>query len=223
MSLTNKKIIVTGGPTREWIDPVRFISNPSTGKMGVALANVATSYSQDVVFIHGEISLDLKEYKFSSVAVESTEDMLNSVLKEIQDNSILIMAAAPADYTVVEKSPIKIKKGEENLQLNLKRTPDILKTISKKIKDNKLKDVFLIGFAAESNDVEHYAKEKLVKKNLDMICLNDVSKKGAGFASDTNIITIFTKNGKQIVLPIYHKNEVAEKIFFFFFEILSTS
>ncbi len=212
MSLTDKKIIVTGGPTREWLDPVRFLSNPSTGKMGAAIADAAFEKSNNVVFIHGSIDSSLVEKKkYRSVSVETTDDMLNAVLTELEDNSILVMAAAPADYTAKSISKEKMKKTGDNLTIEMKRTPDILKNVYDYGKTNNL-NIFTVGFAAETNDVENYAKGKLISKKLNMICLNDVSAEGTGFAVDTNSIIIFKKNGDKIEFPILSKKETAINI-----------
>ncbi len=214
MLLKDKKVIVTGGPTREWLDPVRFISNPSTGKMGISISDEALKRSREVVFIHGPIDERLIEMKkYRTVAVESTTDMLEAVMNELEDGAVVIMSAAPADYTAAEKSPEKIKKGEGELSLKLKRTPDILKNIAQARDEGKFADLFVVGFAAETVNIDEYAKEKLASKKLEMICLNDVSREDAGFGTDTNIITIFKKNGSEVKLPKLTKDGLSEKIF----------
>lgn len=211
--MKDKKFIVTGGPTREWIDPVRFISNPSTGKMGIALADEAHNRGYEVVFVHGPVARQIIEGKnYRCISVESTADMLESVLSELSDNSVLVMAAAPSDYTPVEKSAEKIKKSGDEILLKLKKTADILKSVSELVREKKLANVFLAGFAAETTNTESYAIGKLKDKKLDMICLNDVSMKGAGFASDTNIITVFLKDGSRIDIPEMTKEKAADKI-----------
>ncbi len=213
MKLSERKIIVTGGPTREWFDPIRFLSNASTGKMGVALADEAFRVSEDVVFIHGPISPELLEgKKYRTLSVESTADMLEAVLGELTDMSVLIMAAAPADYTPVEKSEVKIKKGEGDISFSLKRTPDILKNVSMHKTEKGLSKLFVAGFAAETNNTEEYAIGKLKSKGLDMICLNDVSAEGAGFGKDTNIMTVFINDGSRVELPMQSKGEIAGEI-----------
>jgi len=207
------KIIVTGGPTREWFDPIRYISNASSGKMGIALADEAFKLNTSTVFIHGPISEHLLHGKaYKMVSIESTEDLLNAVLSELEDNSVLIMAAAPADYTPVNKSAQKIKKTEGELVITMKKTPDILKNVAQYKKSRGFKNLFVVGFAAETNDTENYAKGKLQQKDLDMICLNDVSQSGAGFNVDTNIMTIFTRSGEKFDLPMKSKNEIARDI-----------
>ena len=144
--------------------------------------------------------------------VESTSDLLAAVLAELVEPSVLIMAAAPADYTPAERSAEKIKKSEGDLVITMKRTPDILKNVAEFRKSKGLVDIFVAGFAAETINTEEYAVGKLKSKSLDMICLNDVSKEGAGFNADTNIMTIFTSGGEKIDLPMQSKNLVAENI-----------
>ena len=214
MPLKDRKVIVTGGPTREWLDPVRFISNPSSGRMGVAIAEEAMSRGAETVFVHGPVNSDLiARAEYRCVGIQSTVDLLEAVKKELTQNSVLIMAAAPADYTPVQKSDVKIKKTGDELTLHLKKNPDILKTIAAMKQANfSLKNVFVVGFAAETNDIEKYALGKLKEKDLDMICLNDVGQKDAGFNVDTNIITIFTRQGEKMELPLQSKKDVAARI-----------
>ncbi len=213
MLLAQSKIIITGGPTREWFDPIRYISNASSGKMGVALADEAFSVSQNTVFIHGPINeFYVKDKPYRCVAVESTSDLLDAVIAELEEPCVLIMAAAPADYTPAERSGEKIKKQEGDLVITMKRTPDILKTVAEYRKSKGLVDIFVTGFAAETMNTEEYALGKLEAKNLDMICLNDVSKAGAGFNTDTNIMTLFTRNGGRIDLPMQSKKRIAAGI-----------
>lgn len=214
MPLKDRKVIVTGGPTREWLDPVRFISNPSSGRMGVAIAEEAVNRGAETVFIHGPISrelIDRAEYR--CVGIQTTVELLDAVKKELTQNTVLIMAAAPADYTPVQKSDVKIKKTGDELTIHLKKNPDILKTIAAMKQANfSLKNIFMVGFAAETNDIEKYALGKLKEKDLDMICLNDVGQKDAGFSVDTNIITIFTRQGEKMELPLQSKQDVAARI-----------
>ncbi len=214
MLLKESKIIITGGPTREWIDPVRYISNASTGKMGIALADAAMELGREVVFIHGPIDASMIEgKKYRTISVDSTEDMLKAVLSEIGENSVLVMSAAPADYAPLEKVKEKIKKTDGEITLSMRKTPDILKNVAKARIENNIKNIFVAGFAAETTDTEKYALGKLVEKNLDMICLNDVSREGAGFGTDTNIMTIFFKDRSKIELPMLSKEDVAKEIF----------
>jgi phosphopantothenate---cysteine ligase (CTP) len=219
MPLRDKKIIVTGGPTREWIDPVRYISNASSGKMGIALAEAAFRRTKQTIFIHGPIDNNLvANKKFKTLQVETTIDLLNAVVNELTPASVLIMAAAPADFQPAEKSQTKIKKedGTDELILRLKKNPDILKTISeKRSADGSLKNIFVAGFAAETDNTENNALKKLSSKNLDMICLNDVTQKDAGFGTDTNRIIIFTRGKSGVTkteLPLLSKTEAADQI-----------
>ncbi|HOO72318.1 MAG TPA: phosphopantothenoylcysteine decarboxylase [Spirochaetota bacterium] len=213
MRLKDRKIIVTGGPTREWIDPVRYISNPSSGKMGAALADRAAYLARETVFVHGPVNPAIVTGKaYRTVSVESTSDLLAAVVGELEDNAVLIMSAAPADYTPVEKSGIKIKKTGDEITLRLKKTPDILKEVARLREGGRFPGAYVVGFAAETNDTENYARSKLVDKNLEMICLNDVSAQGAGFGADTNIMTLFLRNGKRIELSLMSKEEVASRI-----------
>ena len=213
MLLQERKVIVTGGPTREWIDPVRFISNPSTGKMGAAIADASASRARETVFIHGPVGDALvtgKQYR--CVSVDTTGEMLGAVVSELEEKSVLIMAAAPADYSPAHKSERKMKKTGGTITLELNKTPDILREVAGLKDAGRFHNVFTVGFAAETNNIEEYALKKLAEKKLDMICLNDVSQKGAGFGSDTNIITIFMKDGSRIELPMITKQEVADRI-----------
>lgn len=213
MLLKESKIIVTGGPTREWFDPIRYISNASSGKMGIALADEAGKISGNTVFIHGPVSEYLiKDKPYRCQKIETTSDLLEAVLDEIEDNSVLIMCAAPADYTPIEKSDEKIKKQDGEIVIHMKRTPDILKNVSNMKKCSRLNNFFVAGFAAETTNTENYAMTKLVEKDLDMICLNDVSKEGAGFDVDTNIMTLFTRTGLKIELPLLSKEKAAFEI-----------
>jgi len=212
--LSEIKFIITGGPTREWLDPVRFISNPSSGKMGIALADAAYALSPQTVFIHGPIETALiKGRKYQSIAVESTSEMHDAVISELTDRSILIMAAAPADYMPKVKSSFKIKKKEESMTVEFVKTIDILRSIADlKCTTLKGKRLFISGFAAETNDIISYGQSKLKEKKLDMICINDVSRKEIGFQSNNNQILILTKNNEQIEIPLMEKIRAAEII-----------
>jgi len=219
--LKNRKIVITGGPTREKIDPVRFISNYSTGKMGVAIADEAFKRAQEIVLIHGPVQKYIvSDKKYKSVSIETTGELLDAVLGELVDNAVLIMAAAPADYTPIKKSLEKIKKSKKEMALKLKRTPDILQNVSELKKSGSYKGLFLVGFAAETDNAEANALSKLRDKKLDMICLNDLSKQGAGFGSDTNIVTIYSRNGEKKELQIMPKRDIAENLLDFIEEQL---
>lgn len=207
--LEGKKVVITAGPTREAIDPVRFLSNHSTGKMGYALANEARKRGADVTLISGPTQLEVPK-GVELVQVESTIDMFDAVGRYFDDCDILIKSAAPSDYKPVEYSDIKIKKKDEedeSLNIELTRNPDILKFYG----NNKEKQV-VIGFAAETNDLYENAKMKVQKKNLDFIVANDVTKEGAGFKTDTNIVSIIDHNGNTTDYPIMDKVDLANII-----------
>ncbi|MDA3901203.1 MAG: phosphopantothenoylcysteine decarboxylase [Spirochaetes bacterium] len=211
--LSDYSIIVTAGPTREWFDPFRFISNPSSGKMGVALADCAALYSNQVTLLHGVIDSSLiKDKPYQTLHCETTADLLRSTIERTSSSTIIIMAAAPADYRPANYSSHKIKKNEGKLTITLERNPDILAEVAA-IRENKhLTNLITVGFAAETENTEEYAQKKLEQKSLDFICLNDISKKGVGFGSDTNQITIFTKYGEIERLKMDTKDAIARNI-----------
>jgi len=183
------KILVTAGPTREIIDPVRYITNRSSGKMGYALAESAAALGAEVTLISGPTALK-PPAGVTFVPIETAQEMYEEVLKYFPDTNIFIKAAAVADYRPKIIYDNKMKKGDGDLVLELERTIDILKTLGEK----KEKQI-LVGFAAETENVQAYATKKLKTKNLDMIVANNVKQEGAGFGVDTNIITIYTRNG----------------------------
>lgn len=207
-----RKIVVTSGPTREHFDPIRFLSNPSTGRMGHSIGAAAVAQGGfTVVFISGPANPDFAEVQGAkNISVTSTEDMLAAVDAHLNAGDILIMAAAPADYKPAVRSPVKIKKTE-NPQISLVPNPDILKQMALKNKSLSPRAT-LVGFAAETHDTEKYALGKLKDKELDMIFLNDVSKQGAGFASSTNEFTVFFKDGRRLELANARKEELGQKI-----------
>ena len=192
--LKGKRVLVTAGPTIEDIDPVRFISNRSSGKMGYAVAEAALARGADVTLISGPVSISCPE-GVKIINVRSTQDMLDACLKVYEDIDVVIKAAAPADFCMGNKSEHKIKKkdDEDNLKLVLKKTPDILASLGA-IKEERL----LVGFAAETREPEKYAREKMRRKNLDIIVANNVAASGAGFNCDTNIITIIKAKDEAI-------------------------
>ncbi|MCM3178306.1 bifunctional phosphopantothenoylcysteine decarboxylase/phosphopantothenate--cysteine ligase CoaBC [Cytobacillus horneckiae] len=204
--LKNKKVIVTAGPTREKIDPVRYLTNHSSGKMGYAIAEEAASLGADVRLVSGPVSIDAPA-GVQLIKVESAEEMYQAVLSQYDDADIVIKTAAVADYKPkkVYKHKVKKKSGEEYLELE--RTKDILFELGKR----KNKQV-LIGFAAETEKLDDYAIGKLEKKNADMIVANNVTAEGAGFGTDTNIVTLYKRNGSIDHLPLMSKHEVAAKI-----------
>lgn len=204
--LKGERIVVTAGPTCEAIDPVRFIGNRSSGKMGYALARMALRRGAEVILISGPSSLmPPKGTRF--VPVESAEDMRNAVTVNLKDATIVIMAAAVADYRPVNAASEKIKKGAGSMSLDLEKTEDIISEVGRK-KGKRL----IIGFAAETDNLLANAKKKLKEKNLDLIVANNVKEPGAGFGVDTNIVTIIDKNGVVEALPKMSKDEVAWKV-----------
>jgi phosphopantothenoylcysteine decarboxylase/phosphopantothenate--cysteine ligase len=201
------KILISAGPTREKIDAVRFLSNRSSGKMGYALARAARQAGLETTLVSGPVSLSVPE-GVRLISVESAAEMAEAIHAEAGNADIVIMAAAVADYRPVKTVANKMKKQSGNLVLELERTEDILKSLGQKKKAGQI----LVGFAAETDDVIAYAKSKLDKKNLDWIVANDVSRADRGFASDQNAVTMISRNGKQIDIPLADKDEVACKI-----------
>lgn len=200
------KLCVTAGPTIEAIDPVRFISNNSTGKMGYAIAQEAMLRGAEVTLITGRASLEPVPF-VKVVNILSAQDMYDAVMDEAQNTDIIIKAAAVADYRPIDVSDNKIKKKDGDMSIKLERTKDIIGTLGK----NKPANVFLCGFSMETENMLSNSKEKLEKKNLDMIVANNLKIKGAGFGTDTNVVTIITKEN-CIELPIMTKKEVADSI-----------
>lgn len=203
---TGKKVLVTAGPTMAPIDPVRFITNHSSGKMGYAIANEARDRGAEVILISGETSLK-PPLGVKFIKVKTTEDMYNAVMEHFEKSNIIIKCAAVADYKPKEYSSVKIKKSSDEFSINLVKDKDILLSLGK-IK----KDQILVGFAAESNDLINNAEAKLNKKNLDYIVLNDITSKDAGFAIDYNTVTILGKNNYVNKLPKMSKREVAKEL-----------
>jgi len=206
--LINERILITAGATREPIDPVRFISNRSSGKMGFALASAAMRRGAQVRIVAGMTTV-APPSGAGVIETTSAEDMRAAVLREIDHATIFIAAAAVADYRAKHSSPKKIKKSDSEMVLELEPTPDILSEVALTKKTNQL----LVGFAAETDDVESNAQKKLSRKNLDMIVANDVSSEGSGFDSDKNAVTILVRdNPLSIDVPLSSKPEVANRI-----------
>jgi phosphopantothenoylcysteine decarboxylase/phosphopantothenate--cysteine ligase len=200
-----RTILVTAGPTREEIDPVRFLSNYSSGKMGYAIAAAAASRGANVILVSGPVNLAAPK-GVRRVCVSSAQEMFKAVMKEAESADIVIKAAAVADFRPVVRGAQKAKKGDcESMSLELQRNPDILAELGRQKGDR-----FLVGFAAETEDLLTHAREKLQKKNLDMIIANDVTREGAGFDKDTNIVRILFADGEVEDLPQMSKAEVAE-------------
>ncbi|NHC39574.1 bifunctional phosphopantothenoylcysteine decarboxylase/phosphopantothenate--cysteine ligase CoaBC [Bacillus sp. MM2020_1] len=205
-NLIGKTVVVTAGPTREKIDPVRFISNHSTGKMGYALAEEAKKQGAHVVLVSGPVELPAPA-GLDVVKVESAEEMYNAVLKYYDTADVVIKTAAVADYRPKITYDHKVKKQAGDSSIELERTKDILLELGKRKKNQ-----VLVGFAAETENVEEYARKKLTAKNADMIVANNVKAEGAGFGTDTNIVTLFKRSGSVVDLPLMSKSEVAKRI-----------
>lgn len=209
LPLQGKKILVTAGGTREQIDPVRFIGNNSSGKMGVAVATQAANLGAEVDLVYGQVSIPLPiNHRIKLYPIKSTEDLLTEVKTLFKDEDTLIMAAAPADFRSKNYVDHKIKKQKDinNFQIEFEKTPDILKAIGQLKTEKQL----VIGFAAETNDLLVNAEKKLTSKKADYIIANDVSK--GVFGSDENEVVILAKDGKQTSLPKMTKVELAKKI-----------
>ena len=205
--LAGKKVMVTAGPTYEAIDPVRFIGNHSTGKMGIAIAKEFKSRGAEVTLIVGPVSQVLNG-AFNTIKVTSAAEMYEACLKIFPEVDIVVMSAAVADYTITQPSNEKIKKDSGQLTIELKKTTDILKELGK----NKKANQFLAGFALETNNEKEFALKKLHSKNADMIVLNSLNDEGAGFGHDTNKITIFDKAGKEYHFDTKSKTAIATDI-----------
>lgn len=204
--LEGMKIMVTAGPTRENIDPVRYISNYSSGKMGYAVAQAAAERGADVLLISGPVALD-KPDDAEVISVVTAQQMYDAVMAHFPDCDAVVMAAAVADYRASEISGLKLKKNGDEIVLKLEKNPDILKELGK-IKDGRI----LAGFCAETDHLTENAVKKLKEKNLDMIVANDVTMEGAGFGTDTNIIKIVKRDGSVTDLPLMTKLEAAHRI-----------
>ena len=208
-SLKGKKVLISAGPTYESLDPVRFIGNHSSGKMGFSLSKIASKRGAEVTLIAGPVELHTPE-KVKRIDVKSADQMFNAMKAEYANADIIIMAAAVADYTIANPESEKIKKKDQLLEIKLQKTKDILKYLG----ENK-KDQILVGFALETENELVNANEKLKKKNLDAIVLNSLKDAGAGFGADTNKITIITRDNKIISFELKEKLKVAEDIFDF--------
>ncbi|MCI8599524.1 MAG: bifunctional phosphopantothenoylcysteine decarboxylase/phosphopantothenate--cysteine ligase CoaBC [Lachnospiraceae bacterium] len=204
--LTGKKVLVTAGATRESMDPVRFITNHSSGKMGVALARAAMLRGADVTLVAAHMEVEAPMF-VRVVPVVSAEDMFEAVISEAGDYDYIIKAAAVADYTPAMTADNKMKKSDEDLSIELKRTKDILKYLG----EHKREGQVLCGFAMETEDLLENSRKKLMTKNCDLICANNLKVEGAGFGTDTNQVILLLKNG-EIVLELMSKDQVAHQI-----------
>ena len=199
-------MLITAGPTREAIDPVRYISNHSSGKMGYALAQAALARGCDTTLISGPVALD-PPAGAKLIRVESTQEMCDQVLAEFETTDCLIMAAAPADYQPEERAGSKIKKSQDGLTLHLKATPDILVEVAKIHRSGQL----VIGFALETDNAVENAGKKMAAKNLDLIVVNSPSET-TGFDSDTNQVTLISRDGKVEAWELMKKEKIATKL-----------
>lgn len=205
--LQGKKIMITAGPTVESIDPVRYLTNRSTGKMGYAIAKMAADRGADVTLVSGPTNITPPANLKKLIKIQSAEEMYNAIINNFDENQVIIKSAAVADYKPKAYSDKKIKKSNDDLVIELDRNKDIAYELGK-IK----KDKILVGFAAETNDLIENAKGKVNKKNLDFIVANDLTEEGAGFGTDTNIVKIIDKEGNISNYPQMKKDEVANVI-----------
>jgi phosphopantothenoylcysteine decarboxylase/phosphopantothenate--cysteine ligase len=204
--LVGESVLVTAGPTCEDLDPVRYLTNRSSGKMGYAVAAVAAQRGAKVVLISGPTALETPA-GVERVDVRSAQEMFDAVHERAATSTIAILAAAVADYRPAQRHDEKIKKSDASLAIEFERTPDILASLSQ----NKGRKI-IVGFAAETQRVAENARKKLVSKGADLIVANDVSAEGAGFDRDTNIVTLFSRDGRDLALPKLGKTEVAQRI-----------
>ena len=205
--LKDKKVLVTAGPTKEFIDPFRCLTNPSTGKMGISIANECARRGAEVILV-SSVDNDSISNNVKKVKITSTNDMFEAVKNNFKDCDFIIKAAAVSDYTPVQIFDKKVKKQDGNLTIEFQRTQDILKYVG----DNKHEGQKVIGFAAETNNLIEYAKEKIVKKNLDYIVANDISKRDIGFGSDDNEVYIIDRHDNIKKIDKSNKNNIAKAI-----------
>jgi phosphopantothenoylcysteine decarboxylase/phosphopantothenate--cysteine ligase len=208
--LVGKKVVVTAGPTREPIDPVRFLSNPSSGQQGFALAQAAVDRGAEVTLVTGPVALPTP-VGVERIDVTTAEGMREVALAACAEANVLLMAAAVADYRPAETALQKIKKGEGERTLRLERTPDVLESVAAQRSETGSPDV-VVGFAAESQDLVVNARAKLAAKGLDLIVANDITAKDAGFGAETNRVVILDREGSAEELPLMRKGAVAEAI-----------
>ena len=215
LSLIGKKVLISAGPTIEELDPVRFISNHSSGKMGFALAETALSLGAEVKLISGPTDQIISSNKINLVKIKTGAQMQKAIMDDYQESDIVIMAAAVCDYKPKEFSKKKIKKDNKEINIKFEKTTDILMELGK----NK-KNQILVGFALENNDELSNAKNKLKKKNLDLIVLNSLNDDGAGFGYDTNKVTVICKSGIKTPYKLKEKTDVANDIFKHIIELI---
>jgi len=208
--LAGKKVLISAGPTREVMDPVRFFTNRSTGTMGFALAEAAAQYGAEVTLVSGPVSLDINHPNVKRVDIISAEDMYDAMWAEYENTDIVIKAAAVADYRPKTSHNEKMKKQSDDLVIEMERTRDILQSLG----DAKA-DQFLVGFAAETSNAFEYGKGKLQEKKLDAIVINNVADEGAGFGTDTNSVSYVNKNMTKTDIPLASKSEIAKQLLTF--------
>jgi phosphopantothenoylcysteine decarboxylase/phosphopantothenate--cysteine ligase len=204
--LQGKKIIVTAGGTVERIDPVRYLTNDSSGKMGFAVAEAARDMGADVTLVAGKTSIPAPA-GVHIIKVESAQEMLAAVIQHFDDTDIVVKAAAVADYRPIERAEQKIKKKSTEMTLTLVKNPDILQMIG----ERKTKQ-FIVGFAAETERIDEFAMDKLKRKHCDLLVANDVTEEGAGFGTDTNVVRLYDTNGLIEKLPVMSKQGVAREL-----------
>ena len=204
--LAGKKVLVTAGPTQEALDPVRYLTNHSSGKMGYAIAKMAMLRGADVVLVTGPTSIAPPPF-VTVIPVHSAQEMFEAVVAQANTSDIIIKAAAVADYTPSEYAHQKMKKSDRDLSIPLKRTQDILKYLGTNKRDNQV----ICGFSMETENLLENSRKKLLSKNVDMICANSLTQRGAGFGADTNVVTIITAHNTQ-QLPLLSKEDVANTI-----------
>jgi phosphopantothenoylcysteine decarboxylase/phosphopantothenate--cysteine ligase len=205
--LAGKRFLITAGPTREAIDPVRFISNPSSGKMGYAIARAAERRGARVTLVTGPVSLS-PPLNVEVVPVVTADDMAEAVFSRLEQAHVIVKVAAVSDYRPVHTETHKIKKSRDGIELVLERTTDILKTVGRRKRDDQI----VVGFAAETRDMASYALKKLDEKRLDLIAANLIGPPDSGFAADTNRMTLFFADGRKTVLDVMDKDTVAHLI-----------
>lgn len=208
LNFSGKKVLITAGPTYEPLDPVRFIGNHSSGKMGVAIAETLSNHGADVTLILGPSSIQANQCAQKVERIQTSDQMFEKVKENFASSDIIILAAAVADYKPAEVSTVKLKKKDDEMVIELKKTIDIAAHFGRIKSENQV----FIGFALETNDEINHAKSKLNKKNFDFIVLNSMADPGAGFAHDTNRITILDKNGSITPFELKSKTEVANDI-----------
>ncbi|WP_163530471.1 bifunctional phosphopantothenoylcysteine decarboxylase/phosphopantothenate--cysteine ligase CoaBC [Halobacillus ihumii] len=206
LSLSGKRVLITAGPTREKIDPVRYFTNPSSGKMGFALARKAADLGASVTLIAGPVHLDTPR-GVNRIDVVTAEEMYEQVLSHYEASDLVIKSAAVADYRPKQVFDQKMKKTPGDYSVEMERTRDILQELGERKQHQ-----YLIGFAAETQDLDHYGEQKLVKKNLDAIVMNNIAEQGSGFNSDTNASVYLTKEGQRVDWPLMSKDELAANI-----------